>query len=87
MKNIFETDRDLRILHGNIKMSTQSVRAPLDSQITRRTVKGVKDSTKPTSTTTKPILYPRVRIGKRREYAQTKLKGVQIKSKHQIADC
>ena len=86
MKNILELTEIYEYLHGNIKMSTQSVRAPLDSQITRHTTKGVKDSTKPTSTTTKPILYPRVRIGKRREYAQTKLKGVQIKSKHQGAD-
>ena len=32
---------------------------------------GIKDSTRPTSTTTKSISYPRVRIGKKRKYAQT----------------
>ena len=71
MKNILELTEIYEYLHGNIKMSTQSVRAPLDSQITRHTTKVIKDSTRPTSTTTKSISYPRVGIGKKRRYAQT----------------
>ena len=45
MKNIFKLTEIHEYLHGNIKMSNQSVRAPIDSQITRHTTKGVKDST------------------------------------------
>ena len=72
MKNIFKLTEIHEYLHGNFKMSNQSVRAPIDSQITRHTTKGVKDSTKPTSTTTKPISYPRVRIGKEKRTCTNK---------------
>ena len=45
MKNIFKLTEIHEYLHGNIKMSNQNLRAPVDSQVTRHTTKGVKDST------------------------------------------
>ena len=73
-------------LHGNVKMSTQSVRAPWDSQITRHTDQASRILQDQHPQQQKSILYPRVRIEKKRECAQTKLRGVQIKSKQQGAE-